>query len=145
MNRLLVVEDNPDLQVVLADYLRETFRCEVVAAATHLQVRSAVRSTPFDLALLDLLMDGTTAAELVSEIRTSVWNQETPVILMSAFCAEDLARSSNSFLRRLHREVIEIGASAYLVKPFSLQVLAETAERVVGPGSAKSLCSPTVE
>lgn len=131
MKRLLVVEDNPDLCVVLAEYLVQSFGSEVVAVEDYTQVRAAARSGPFNLVLLDFIMDQVSVGDVVAEIKSSPGNQDTPVVLMSAFDMAELARSRHPSGRRVMRELQAIGAEAWLVKPFSLDTLRETVERIV--------------
>lgn len=131
MKKFLIIEDNCALRVVLAQYLHETFSAEVVVAGNYLQVRAAARSGPFDVVVQDLVMDGASAGEIVTELRGVPGNECTPIVLMSAFHPDELAKSPHPSSRVLLEEVKSIGARAYLVKPFQLALLKEAINDVL--------------
>lgn len=131
MRRLLLVEDNPDLRRVLADYLYRTFEVEVMTADGDVQARAAARTGPFSAIILDFLMDGASAAEVAAEIRATPGNDRVPVVLLTAFDPDELARSNHPLSRRMLREIRAVMPTAFLVKPFALEALRETMEDIV--------------
>ncbi|MGV2387275.1 MAG UNVERIFIED_CONTAM: response regulator [Thermobifida fusca] len=131
MRRLLLVEDNPDLRRVLADYLHRTFDVEVTTADGAIQARAAARTGPFSAVILDFLMDGASAAEVAADVRSTPGNDRVPVVLLTAFDPDELARSNHPLSRRMLREIRDVMPSACLVKPFPLEALRETMEGIV--------------
>lgn len=131
MRRLLLVEDNPDLRRILADYLHGTFDVEVMTADGAVQARAAARSGPFSAIVLDFLMDGASAAEVAAEIRATPGNERVPVVLLTAFDPDELARSHHPLSRRMLREMRNVMPSACLVKPFALEALREIMQDIV--------------
>lgn len=130
MIRVLVVEDNKELNSVICEYLRITFDWDVLAATTAAQARILARSGPLAFVLLDVVVGDAPAASIVRDIRELQDDPQLPIIIMSGFHPKDLAGSRHPSARMLQEEVKAIGAAAYLVKPFSLERLRETVEKV---------------
>jgi two-component system response regulator BaeR len=101
---ILIVEDEPKLAALLADYLQ----AEGYAPATladGLQVIAHVRTAPPALILLDLMLPGRNGLEICRELRTF---SAVPVIILTARVDE---------IDRLLG--LELGADDYVCKPFS--------------------------
>lgn len=102
--RVLVVEDEPRLAALLADYLK---------AAGHVvdiihdgrEVIPAVRASAPDLMLLDLMLPGRDGLEICRELRSF---SELPVIMITAR-VEEIDRLLG----------LETGADDYICKPYS--------------------------
>lgn len=131
MIRVLVVEDNLELNTVICEYLRTVFDWNVLAATTAAQARTLARSGPLAFVLLDVVLSDASAASIARDIREQQNDPRLPIIIMSGFHPKDLEGSSHPSARLLQEEVKEIRAAAYLVKPFSLDRLRETVEKVV--------------
>jgi two-component system response regulator BaeR len=101
---ILVVEDEEDLAQVMVDYLRrEGF--EATAESNGTVAFERIRSTPPDLALLDLMLPGMDGLSLLREVRKF---SELPVILATAR-VEEIDRLIG----------LELGADDYVCKPYS--------------------------
>ena len=101
---VLVVEDEPKIAALLADYLRHSaLRCECVADG--LSVDAAVRALQPDLILLDLMLPGKDGLTVCRELRR--WS-EVPIIMLTAR-VEDIDRLLG----------LELGADDYVCKPFN--------------------------
>lgn len=112
MHRILVVDDDAIIRRLLAAALSADHEVvEAADAATAL--RSCDLDGPFDLVMVDWMLDGMTGVELIREIRRSPGSlARVPIVMLSAKYeveAEDLA--------------YEAGADAYLTKPFNPDVL----------------------
>lgn len=107
MNRLLIVEDDPQLSLLLESALaREGY--ELLLCADGF---GAVELAPqADLMLLDLGLPGQSGLEVIRELRTAEWN--LPILVISAQGAEDT-----------RVRALELGADDYLTKPMSLREL----------------------
>ncbi|MFS8893190.1 response regulator transcription factor [Synechococcus sp. O70.1] len=114
--RLLVVDDDPNLVLLVKDYLE--FRgYEVVAASDGLEALEVMRRLTPDLIICDVMMpemDGYTFVQTLRSDRATDW---IPVIFLSARGqTADRVRGLNT------------GADAYLVKPFEPEELVAQVE-----------------
>lgn len=101
---VLIVEDEPKLAALLADYLRaENFDTQTIGDGRD--VIDAVRANPPALILLDLMLPGRGGLEICRELRTF---STIPVIILTARVDE---------IDRLLG--LELGADDYVCKPFS--------------------------
>jgi len=102
--RILLVDDEPDVRDVLAEYLR-TEGFEVCEAADGLAALERALSDRPDLIILDLNLPKLSGSEVFRRLRTV---DDTPVIMLTARVNE------------LDRVVgLELGADDYVGKPFS--------------------------
>jgi two-component system response regulator BaeR len=101
---ILIVEDEPKLAALLADYLGAAgYRTHVIADG--LAVIPELRATHYDLVLLDLMLPGRDGLEICRELRTF---SDTPVVMVTAKVEE---------IERLLG--LDLGADDYICKPFS--------------------------
>lgn len=102
--RVLVAEDEQRISQLLKMYLeRESFEVEVANNGVA-ALEKAIQES-FDIIILDILMPGKDGFTVLEEIRKT---KATPVIMLSAKGeANDLKRGE------------ELGASDYILKPFS--------------------------
>src|SRR5437667_2225353 len=106
--RILVIDDNPDVVDILVTCLRgEGYG--MLGARTSDEGLKLVLSRP-DLVLLDILMPGLNGVDVLKRIRSIA--PTTKVIIVTG----------NADLR-LAREALELGALAYIDKPFDLAYL----------------------
>jgi len=108
VEKILIVEDEPKLAALEADYLA------AAGYATHriedgLQVVPWVRANAPDLILLDLMLPGRDGLEICRELRTFT---DVPVVMVTAR-VEEIDRLVG----------LEAGADDYVCKPFSLREL----------------------
>ncbi len=103
--RLLVVEDDPQVRAMLTRALRyEGF--EVTAAGDGAEAMAALRASPPDLLLLDLLLPDADGVELCGRLRDE--GDPVPILMLTA--RDTVSDRVAGF---------EAGADDYLVKPFS--------------------------
>ena len=108
MPRVLIIEDDTDINNSTAEYLRRQ-GCECVQAYSGTEGRRLWQEGGFDLLLVDLMLPGLSGGELIAEIRRSA---QTPVIVLSA-----RAELSDKV------ELLSLGADDYLTKPYQLEEL----------------------
>ena len=107
--RVLVVEDEPEMQFLLAENL-EVEGCQVTTADTGEGALSKVGEQPFDLMLLDLMLPGMSGFAVCREVRAR--GLRLPIIVLTARSAES------------DRVVgLDLGADDYVTKPFGVQEL----------------------
>lgn len=104
---LLVVDDDPDIRDLLADYLRQHgFRVET--AADGEAMFAALAAHTFDLAVLDIMMPGQDGLALCRRLRAGPEAQASlPVIFLTA-----LGEATDRVVG------LELGGDDYVVKPF---------------------------
>lgn len=103
-DRVLVVDDDPELRSLLAEYLTDV-GFAVDLAGDGEQMRRAMHQATPDVIVMDLMLPGADGLALTREVRTSA---NVPILMLSARGAE------------IDRIVgLEVGADDYLAKPFS--------------------------
>ena len=102
--KILIVEDEPKLANVLADYLKAS-GFDSVLLANGTEVVPWVREHKPDMILLDLMLPGRDGMDICREIRTF---SQVPVIMVTAK-VEEIDRLLG----------LELGADDYICKPFS--------------------------
>ena len=108
--RILVADDNADMREYVGRVLRARYRVELVSnGATAL---AAIRRSPPDLVLTDVMMPELDGFGLLAAIRADPALRDLRVLMLSARAGEE-SRS----------EGLEAGADDYLVKPFSAREL----------------------
>lgn len=106
---ILVVEDDENLRLALADNLRdEGYR--VVVAASGAEAFSALEADAFDLVILDVMLPDTDGYAICDRVRAS--GVDAMVLMLTARTLEDdLVRG------------LDAGADDYLKKPYKLREL----------------------
>ncbi len=107
--KILLVEDDPNLSLILVDYL-ELLTYETVLCKDGVHGLNTFKSTHFDLCLLDIMMPKKDGFSLAEDIRKL--NQEIPIIFLTAkSLKEDRIRG------------FKTGCDDYITKPFSTEEL----------------------
>lgn len=101
--RILIVEDDPDLRTLVLESLRAA-GYDARAAEDGMDGLRSIVDDPPDLILSDVLMPGLTGLELCTLLRASPRTAHIPVIFLS--CVDDVVSG------------FDVGADDYLVKPF---------------------------
>ncbi len=104
-NRILIIEDDPQICGLLSSFLQQN-GCSVVTAADGNSASLLLKKQDYDIVLMDLMLPQKSGEELIKELRTY---SDIPVIVISA-------RS----MLETRLEVLRIGADDYILKPFDL-------------------------
>jgi DNA-binding response OmpR family regulator len=123
-HRILVVDDEPDLLMLLEEHLsQEGF--QVLTASAGMQAISKARAERPDLILLDVMMPGVSGFDVCNILQDFPETAEIPIIFLTA-------------ITETKRKVmgLNLGADDYITKPFDLReltarVLAAMRPRVV--------------
>lgn len=107
--RILVVEDEPEMQVLLRDNF-EFEGYEVISVESGEQALALIESERPDLILLDLMLPGLSGYEVCHKLRLR--GMHVPIIMITA---------RNTELDRIAG--FELGADDYVCKPFSVREL----------------------
>ena len=122
--RVLVVDDDPAVAEVVADYLRHAGMESRHAADGHAALRLAGTWRP-DLVVLDVMLPGIDGLEVCRRLRDARGDQPLlPVIMLTALGGED-----DRVLG------LETGADDYVTKPFSPRELALRVQAVLRRGA----------
>lgn len=111
MARILVVEDEQDLQLVLSYNLRKAGHEVVAAQGGHEALRIARDAHP-DLVLLDLMLPDLGGGEVCQRLKRDPTTSSIPVVMLTAK-GQEADRIAG----------FELGAEDYVVKPFSVREL----------------------
>jgi len=113
MKKILIVEDEPKLAALEADYVRaEGFEAHCIA--NGLEVVPWVRAHAPDLILLDLMLPGRDGLDICRDLRTSNDQRmrDVPIVMVTAR-VEEIDRLIG----------LDLGADDYVCKPFSAREL----------------------
>ena len=119
--RVLIVEDDLDTLALIRLQLPETLYEVVEAYDAFAGLREFYFRFP-DIVLVDALLPLMSGLELCRVVKSHPERGSTPVAILSAAAQEEEIRSG-----------YEVGADAYLVKPFKAQDLRDTIVRLKKP------------
>ncbi len=128
--RALIVEDNDINQAVLNSTLQQ-YQLDVVIANNGQEAVDILQTgESFDIIFMDLRMPLMNGFQSTAYIRQTL-KLQTPIVVLTA-----------SVLRNERDRCLEIGASDYMAKPFSISDLARTLERFI-PSTANNTGTET--
>lgn len=120
MNRLLIVEDDPELQELCAAML-EGLDCEITAVGDAAEAATLLATHPPDLLVLDILLGDVTGDVLYRQVRNDPRLADLPVVVVSVLSASD-ARHLMDLDRR----------TVFIRKPFRREQLVEAVAKGLG-------------
>jgi DNA-binding response OmpR family regulator len=127
-HRVLIVDDEESMRLLLARIIASALKAEVTLAGTCEQALRLAGNYAYDAILLDLLMPGIGGYEVLKEIRRASANVATPVIIVSVL-AEKATQD----------RCMKAGATAYVVKPVQRNSLVATVKaQIAGRGKPKA-------
>ncbi|OQY36371.1 MAG: hypothetical protein B6229_10220 [Spirochaetaceae bacterium 4572_7] len=109
MKKILVIEDEPGIQMTLEDNLRNE-GYEVSIQGNGISGEKVALETPWDLILLDIMLPGKNGLEICQNIRQS--KIDTPIVMLTA---RSLIMDKVTGLN--------LGADDYISKPFDIMEL----------------------
>ncbi len=115
---ILLVDDEPNIREALTEFLTTINQHKVVSVGSGEEALELFKPDVFDCAFLDLKMPGMDGLDLLTRIKEI--DQALPVVVMTGFPSLDAAVGT-----------MRHGASDFLIKPFSLQQVKASLERVV--------------
>lgn len=114
--KILAVDDEPDMLKVLSMIIKEKTPYELVTTNNPLEALEIVRKENLDMVIADLKMPGLDGSELLEAVKAH--NAEIPVIIMTAFATEEAAS-----------EIIAKGGFDFIIKPFRKEQIITAIER----------------
>src|ERR1700734_1902680 len=130
MARILVVEDEADIQEVLEYNLKRDGHDVVLPATAKEGLRPARERRP-DLVLLDLMLPDGSGTDLCKTLRQDASTRGVRVVMLTAK-GEEIDRVIG----------FELGADDYIVKPFSVRELLLRVQAVVRRHTAERVSTP---
>ncbi|MDD4895943.1 MAG: response regulator, partial [Atribacterota bacterium] len=124
MNRIMVVDDEESIRMMLQRVLSGQ-QYEIDEAANGAEALAKVQKEKYRIILLDLRMPEMNGLQVIEKMKEMDIN--TPIIMMSAYGTVPEAV-----------EAMKLGAMDYLVKPFDLDELKMTLERIIRQDEIKN-------
>ncbi len=106
MNRILLVEDSIESQILVASALDRSY--DLVCASTLEEAESFISRSPFDLVLLDITLPDGDGYQLCTRLQNDNATKDIPIVFLTAH--NDVTNKIMGF---------SLGADDYIVKPFS--------------------------
>ena len=129
--RILLVEDNKDLRLIIKAELEKKYI--VLDAPNGKEALLIALAKNPDLIITDVMMPDMGGKELCNIIKTNFQTSHIPIIMISALSGLDDKI-----------EGLEIGADAYLEKPFNMKILIAMANNLINSRQAiNEILSPT--
>ena len=124
MKRILIVEDSPTMRALLNSALEGLeIPVKITEASSGFEALRCLPREPFDLIVTDINMPDINGLELVSFAKTNDAYRSIPLIIVSTEKTE-----------RDRERGLELGADAYLVKPFEPENLREVVVDLLSRG-----------
>lgn len=116
---ILIVEDEPDVAVILRRVLRDvTFGYDLVSAHSGDEALAYVQKKPVSLVVTDYRMPGMNGLELTAAIKALA--PPTPIILITGYASREVLQEAKAR-----------GVNACLAKPFQYEHLVNTVRAVL--------------
>jgi len=127
VQRILIVEDSSTMRSLLWATLEELgVPVKITEATSGFEALRCLPRETFDLVVTDINMPDINGLELVSFVKNNDKYQNIPLIIISTEGSE-----------RDQAKGLELGANAYIVKPFDPELLRDIARDLLSEQSAK--------
>lgn len=129
MSKILIVEDDPSIQALLHDFIKEAGH-SVVLAADGVEALAKYSQQDFDLVLLDIMLpkiDGYGVCEVIRQ------KSDVPIIMLTALDSEENQIKG-----------LDLQADDYITKPFSMPVLLRKIGAVLRRSSKQNYTPQTI-
>lgn len=122
--RILVVDDDPELQQLVRVLLARINIENVVTADSATAAAQSLRTPPLpDLVILDLMLPDISGIEFLRQMRSKVAFDRVPVLVLSALIDPDHIR-----------QALDAGADRYLTKPYIANNLLTVVQEILRTG-----------
>jgi two-component system alkaline phosphatase synthesis response regulator PhoP len=129
--RVLVVEDDRSIQMVLELVLTRAVKCQVLIASEGPQGLALIRNEKPDIVLLDLMLPGMDGFEICEKAKADEATRSIPIIFLTAQPQPAAVAKA-----------MALGAAGYIVKPFDpikiIDQINEALQRVQAPPLVRS-------
>ena len=117
---ILIVEDSSSVRNFIAAILENDLGADIVQAANGMEAMKVLPQHRFDVILTDINMPEINGLELISFLKRHPAYQAIPVVIISTEAS-----------RQDRERGLELGATAYITKPFNEQLLADEVRQIV--------------
>ncbi len=129
MSKILIVEDDPSIQALLHDFIKEAGH-SVVLAADGVEALAKYSQQDFDLVLLDIMLPKIDGYGVCKVIRQK---SDVPIIMLTALDSEENQIKG-----------LDLQADDYITKPFSMPVLLRKIVAVLRRSSKQNYTPQTI-
>jgi two-component system response regulator (stage 0 sporulation protein A) len=124
--KVLLVDDNKELVIMLENYINAQTDMEVVGVAFNGQdCLPLVKEKKPDVLVLDIIMPHLDGLAVLDRLRAGLVEKIPNVIMLTAFGQEDVTKKA-----------VDLGASYFILKPFDMEHLISNIRQVVGKGGS---------
>lgn len=120
MRRVLVVDDSSTTRALMVSTIEEMEGFETVEAHNGFEALKQLPQQPFDLIVTDINMPDINGLEIVHFVKHHPQYQSIPLIIVSTEGSEDDVRKG-----------LDLGAAAYVKKPFEPEFLKSTIRQII--------------
>src|SRR6185312_16783483 len=120
--KVLVAEDDPDIQIILRMVLTRLGKCEVAITYQGNEVVPLVKEEHPGLILLDVMLPEMSGFEICKALKSDDATKHIPVIFLTA-------RSMPAEMQ----QAMTLGAAGYLAKPFDPMTLVSQINTILSP------------
>jgi two-component system OmpR family response regulator len=120
--KVLVAEDDPDIQVILKMVLTRLGKCDVTVTDQGDQVVPLVKTSKPGLILLDVMLPEMSGTEICKQLKSNPETESIPVIFLTARSMPAEAQ-----------QALQLGALGYLAKPFDPMTLVGQINEILSP------------
>lgn len=120
MQKVLIVDDEDVLRMLIEDTLEDLEDVEIHTAENGLEALAKLSQQTYDLVILDYMMPEMTGIEVLGQLHEEV-KKSTPIMMLTAK-AQEMDRS----------RAREAGARYFMPKPFSPMELSQIVEGILG-------------
>lgn len=121
--RILVVDDDPNLLVLLSKMLMRVGVTPTTAENGGQALEILSNEAAFDLLILDLMLPDIDGFEVLSRLRADHAHDDMPVLILSARADPDTIKQG-----------LDLGADGYLTKPYLPNTLTSRVRAVLSQG-----------
>lgn len=116
--RILIVDDEPDILKLLSMIIRDNNPYEVTTTNNPLEALELAKKGGFDLLIADLKMPALNGIELLESVKR--FNEEIPTIIITAYGTVETAI-----------EIMQKGAFDFITKPFRKEQILFTIDKAL--------------
>lgn len=132
--KVLIVDDQPNVRLLLSRVVRKVGDHDVAEAAHGLEALDYLARHPVDVVILDVLMPLMDGVETLEALRRTPALQHLPVIVLSAVRDEGKVR-----------QLVRLGIAAYLAKPLRPLEVAERLQELLPQLTQRPVPAPRRE
>lgn len=118
VTRILVVEDNTDLQEFLQRSMENSYKVSI--ASDGIEAWTLIRKATFDMIISDIMMPNMDGFELCRKIKSTFETSHIPVVLLTSLSEK---------VKQL--EGLGLGADDYITKPFDITLLLQRVKTIL--------------